>query len=78
MLNRKVFLLVVRSASRKDMVRATAKKSIVDDARMGFGMLEEQNRQENIFIIVSLNFITFWGCYNVLFFKSVKTVVKRL
>ena len=53
MLNRKVSLLVVRSASRKEMLRATAKKSIVDDARMGFGMLEEQNRQENIFIIVT-------------------------
>ena len=78
MLNRKVSLLVVRSASRKEMLRATAKKSIVDDARMGFGMLEEQNRQENIFIIVGLNFIAFWGCYNGLFLKSVKTVVKRL
>ena len=53
MLNRKISLLVVRSASRKEMLRATAKKSIVDDARMGFGMLEEQNRQENIFIIVT-------------------------
>ena len=57
MLNRKVSLLVVRSASRKEMLRATAKKSIVDDARMGFGMLEEQNRQENIFIIVTPYYI---------------------
>jgi len=36
------------------MVRATAsKKSMIDDARMGFGMLEQQNLQDDIFIFFS-------------------------
>ena len=50
MLNRNAYSLVVRFAGRKEMVRAAAKKSIIDDARMGFGMLEQQNLQDSIFI----------------------------
>jgi len=45
MLNRNVYSLVVRFSGRKEMVRAAARKSIIDDARMGFGMLEQQNLQ---------------------------------
>jgi len=50
MLNRNVYSLVVRFSGRKEMVRAAARKSIIDDARMGFGMLEQQNLQDSIFI----------------------------
>ena len=50
MLNRNAYSLVVRFAGRKEMVRAAARKSIIDDARMGFGMLEQQNLQDSIFI----------------------------
>ena len=51
MLNRNVYSLVVRFSGRKEMVRAAAKKSIIDDARMGFGMLEQQNLQDSILIL---------------------------
>ena len=50
MLNRNVYSLVVRFSGRKEMVRAAARKSIIDDARMGFGMLEQQNLQDSIFM----------------------------
>ena len=56
MLNRNAYSLVVRFAGRKEMVRAAAKKSIIDDARMGFGMLEQQNLQDSIFMIYHNSF----------------------
>ena len=59
MLNRNVYSLVVRFSSRKEMVRAAARKSIIDDARMGFGMLEQQNLQDCIFIFFVILFANF-------------------
>ena len=67
MLNRNVYSLVVRFSGRKEMVRAAAKKNIIDDARMGFGMLEQQNLQDSIFILFPQLFLCvfiskFKGC----------------